>query len=60
MGRIKGLLSQKIYSGRELENRSKTNRTRAKGSPPEKAQQVKKELLTLSQGDIDVDDDNDE
>ncbi len=36
MGCVKGLLSQGIYSRGELDNSSKPNRTRAKGSQPEK------------------------
>jgi hypothetical protein len=52
VGRIKGLLSWNIYSRRELVNSSKLNQIRAKGSPPEKTPLLKKELLTLSQGDV--------
>ncbi len=50
---------------RELGNSSKPSRTRAKGSPPEKNTTSKKELLTLTPGnmqkeDVGVDDDDDE
>jgi hypothetical protein len=37
---------------RELDNSSKHCRTRAKGSPPEKNTTSKKELLTLSPGNV--------
>jgi hypothetical protein len=49
---MKGLLSQNIYSKRELEKSSKPNWIRAKGSPPEKNTTSKKELLTLSLGNV--------
>jgi hypothetical protein len=53
VGRVKGLLSQGIYSGGEPDNSTKSNQTRAKGSLPKKYFTVnKKELLTLSQGDV--------
>jgi hypothetical protein len=42
VGRIKGLLSQNIYSKRELNKSSKPNSIRAKGSPPEKTPLLKK------------------
>jgi hypothetical protein len=64
-GRAKGLLSQGIYSRRELNNSSILNQTRVTGSPLEKYFTTnKKELLTLSQGngeeEIADDDDDDE
>jgi hypothetical protein len=51
VGRIKGYSHGKSTQ-RELDNSSKTNHTRAKGSAPEKAQQVKKELINLSPVDV--------
>jgi hypothetical protein len=48
----RGLLSQNIYSKRELDNSSKSNQTRAKGSLPEKNTTSKKELLTLALGKV--------
>ncbi len=51
-GQVKGLLSQGIYSRGVLDNSSRTNQTRAKGSLPEKHFTAnKKELLTLFWGD---------
>jgi hypothetical protein len=53
-----------LLKTRELDNSSKPNRTRAKGSPPEKNTASKKELLTqlwvtLQKGDAGVDGDDD-
>ncbi len=41
-----------LLKKRELDNSSKLNRTRAKGSLPEKNTTSKKELLTLSPGNV--------
>ncbi len=41
-----------LLKERELDNSSKLNQIRAKGSPPEKNTTGEKELLTLSLGDI--------
>jgi hypothetical protein len=41
-----------IIKERELDNSSKPNRTRAKDSSPEKNATRKKELLTLSPGNV--------
>jgi hypothetical protein len=53
VGQVNGLLSQGIYSTGELNKSFKTNQTRAKSIPPEKHFTAhKKELLTLSRGDV--------
>jgi hypothetical protein len=54
-----------LLKQRELENSSKPNQIRAKGSPPEKYTTSKKDLLTLSPGNFaegsdDVGEDDDE
>jgi hypothetical protein len=41
-----------LLKKRELENSSNSNRTRTKGSPPEKNTTRKKELLTPTPGNI--------
>jgi hypothetical protein len=41
-----------LLKKRELDNSFKPNRTRAKGSPPEKNTTSKKELLTLTPGNV--------
>jgi hypothetical protein len=41
-----------LLKEKELENSPKPNRTRAKGSPPEKNTTSKKELLTVSLGNV--------
>jgi hypothetical protein len=41
-----------VLKERELDNSSKPNRIRAKGSPSEKTTAVKKELLTLFPGSV--------
>jgi hypothetical protein len=45
-------LMEYLLKKRELDNNSKPNRTRAKGSPPEKNTTSKKELLTLTPGNF--------
>jgi hypothetical protein len=66
VGQVKGLLSQEIYSRGELDNSSKPNRTRTKGSPPEKHfTAIRKSYslflgLTLKKGVVDDDDNDDE
>jgi hypothetical protein len=41
-----------LLKKRELDNSSKPNQTRTKGSPPEKNTTNKKELLTLTPGNV--------
>jgi hypothetical protein len=41
-----------LLKKRELDNSSKPNRTRAKGSPPEKNTTDKEELLTLTPSNV--------
>ncbi len=66
MGRIKrATLMEYLPKKRELDNISKHNQTRVICSPPEKNTTSKKELLTLSPGNVaegsdDVDGDDDE
>jgi hypothetical protein len=45
-------LTEYLLKKRELGNSSKSNQTKAKGSPPEKNTTSKKELLTLTLGSI--------
>ncbi len=45
-------LTDYLLKKRELDNRSKPNQTRAKGSPPEKNTTSKKERLNLSPGKV--------
>jgi hypothetical protein len=60
-----GYSTEYLLKKRDLDNSSKPNRTRTKGSPPEKNTTNKKELLTLSpvnveEGSDDVGEDDDE
>jgi hypothetical protein len=52
VGQIKGLLSWNIYTKGELDNSSKPDQIRGKGSLPEKTPLLKKKLLTLSPGKV--------
>ncbi len=53
MGHIKrAALTEYLLKKRELDNSSMPNRTRAMGSLPEKNTSSKKELLTLTPGNI--------
>jgi hypothetical protein len=52
VGQIKGLLSKNVIKRREPDNSSKPNRTRKKGSLPEKNTNNKKELLALTLGNV--------
>jgi hypothetical protein len=53
LGQIKrATLTEYLLKRRELENSSRPDRTRAKGSPPEKNTTDKKELLILTPGNI--------
>ncbi len=45
-------LMEHLLKKRELDNSSKLNRIRTKGSPPEKNTTTKKELLTLTPGNV--------
>jgi hypothetical protein len=61
---IKGLISRNVYLKRELDNSSKPNKTRAKGSPPEEIQQVTKSYslylwVMLQKGVDEIDEDDD-
>jgi hypothetical protein len=45
-------LTEYLLKKRELDNSSKPNRTRARGSPPEKNKTCKKPLFTLTPGNV--------
>jgi hypothetical protein len=49
---IRATFTKYHLTERELDNSSKPNQTRAKGSPPEKNTTSKKELLNLSLGNV--------
>jgi hypothetical protein len=49
---IRATFTKYLLTERELDNSSKPNQTRAKGSPPEKNTTSKKELLNLSLGNV--------
>ncbi len=48
----RAILTEYLFKKRELDNSSRPNGTRAKGSPPENNTTSKKELLTLSPGKV--------